>query len=95
MKPVRTTDDKLKELGFVKKEESQHGVFYTKNMNTYIHEVAILHKDSGDIIFQSYDLTLFDEKLIGNTCVGLKYEELKLFIKKIEEFKHYLEVEHV
>ena len=36
-------------------------------------------------ILQSYDPDLTDTKGIGSTCVGLTYQELKLFAKKMKQ----------
>lgn len=45
----------------------------------------MLHKHSGKHILQSYDPNLFDNKTIGNTCVGLTMYEIKLCFKKMKE----------
>ena len=82
----KSVDDKLKELGFEKKaEENEYGVTYARNRAGYVQYVSILHKASGNHILQSYDPELFDEKKIGNTCVGLTYTELRLFAKKMKQ----------
>ena len=49
--------------------------------------VCILHKKNGPSILQSYDKNLLDEKGIGNTCVGMTEVELRLFSKKMKEFR--------
>lgn len=105
MKIIKSTDKRLEELGFIKKEENNYLVHYEKAniLNklkpndklgivpseieevTYIQVVDIVHKKNKNCIVQSYDPNLFDQKKIGNTCVGLTYEEMKLFMKKIKE----------
>ena len=87
MEIFKSTDDKLFDLGFIKLEDSVHGLIYKKLYDSYRHKVFISKKSNGDVILQSYDPDRFDPDNIGNICVGLTYDELKLFIKKMEEFK--------
>lgn len=85
MKLFKTVDHKLADIGFVKVREDKHGVEYERVNKEfgYTQCVNILHKHSGKHILQSYDKELFDNKGIGNTCVGLTTYELKLFYKKM------------
>ena len=83
----KTTDQKLEELGFVKMRENSHGALYYKEHTTYTQAVSLLRKAYGWSIMQSYDIHLFDSKGVGNTCVGLTYPEMKLFLKKMKELK--------
>ena len=54
--------------------------------NISIHNALIYYiKKSGKHIIQSYDKDLIDNKKIGNTCAGLTYYEMKLFMKKNEK----------
>lgn len=87
METFKSTDDKLFDLGFIKLEDSVHGLMYKKHHDSYRHKVFISKKENGDVLLQSYDPDRFDPDNIGNICVGLTYDELKLFIKKMEEFK--------
>ena len=87
METFKSTDDKLKDLGFIKLKDSVLGLMYEKNYTSYRHKVFIGKKSNGDVILQSYDPDRFDTDNIGNICVALTYDELKLFIKKMEEFK--------
>lgn len=82
-------DKKLAKLGFVKKEENKFGVEYEREQKAaaYMQTVCILHKKNGPNILQSYDKNLMDEKGIGNTCVGMTEVELRLFSKKMKEFR--------
>ena len=91
MKFLKTVDEKLFDLGFVKKREDKYGVEYSRKNKTYgfTQEVHILHKQSGRHILQSYDPDLSDEKKIGNSCVGLTGYEMKLFLKKMKEIGLY------
>ena len=82
----KSVDEKLKELGFEKKsQENEYGVTYERQCDGYLQWVSIMHKANGNHILQSYDPELFDEKKIGNTCVGLTYTELRLFTKKMKQ----------
>lgn len=87
MKLFKSTDEKLKEIGFEKIQDDNYGVTYERfNMRyNYTQVLTIVHKKSGNHIIQSYDKNLFDSKGIGNTCVGLTYRETKLIMKKIKE----------
>lgn len=87
MKLFKTTDEKFKEIGFVKVQEDEYGVSYerqNKNPN-YLQKLDLLYKLSGRHIVQSYDPYLMDDQKIGNTCVGLTMYEMKLCIKKMKE----------
>lgn len=86
METFKSTNDKLEDLGFIQIEENSYGILYEKHHGHYRQKVHIFKK-SGEVVLQSYDPDTFDENSIGNVCVGLTYDELKLFIKKMEEFK--------
>lgn len=86
METFKSTNDKLEDLGFIQIEENSYGILYEKHYSHYRQKVHIFKK-SGEVVLQSYDPDIFDENSIGNICVGLTYDELKLFIKKMEEFK--------
>ena len=85
MKLFKSIDDKFKEIGFIKVEEDEYGVIYERHVDSFIQKLCLLHKSSGKHIVQSYDPTLFDNKLIGNTCVGLIMYEIKLCFKKMKQ----------
>lgn len=80
-------DAKLAKMGFEKVRENEHGAEYVKDCNEYIHTVAILHKNSGRHILQSYDSNLTDQHGIGSTNIGLTYTELRMFAKKMKKMK--------
>lgn len=83
----KSIDKKFEEIGFIKTREDKYGVHYerTNTKYNYIQELAILHKANDNHIVQSYDKDLFDSKMIGNTCVGLNYYEMKLILKKMKQ----------
>lgn len=93
MKLFKTIDDKIADLGFRKVTDNQFVVLYERQNEGfnqekhygYTHVVSIAHKRSGNHIIQSYDAYLFDNQHIGNTCVGLTYKEMKLFLKKMKK----------
>ena len=91
IKLFKNVDEKLAEIGFIKIEENEYGVVYTRKNEKYkyTHEVSILRKSSGRHILQSYDAGLFDTKNIGNTSVGLTGYEMKLFLKKMRKMGLY------
>ena len=82
-------DKKLAKLGFVKKEENKYGVEYERERvdPAYLQKVRINYKKNGPNIIQSYDPELLDQKGIGNTCVGMTEVELRLFSRKMKEFR--------
>ena len=87
MKLFKTTDEKFKEIGFEKIEESKYGVRYERKVPVYNYTQVIYlgHKASGMHLTQSYDKDLIDEKKIGNTGVGLTMYEVKLCLKKMKQ----------
>ncbi len=87
MKLFKTTDEKFKDLGFKKIQDNDISVVYERwnSDYNYTHVISIVHRRNTDNIVQSYDKDLFDEKRIGNTCVGLTYYEMKLIMKKMKE----------
>ena len=91
MKLFKSVDEKLKEIGFVKIKEDKYGVRYERKNSKYnfTQSVDILHKASGRHLLQSYDAELTDQKMIGNTCVGLTGHEMKLFLKKLKQIGLY------
>lgn len=82
-----TADEKLNSIGFEKKEENEYIVSYERyeEVHNFFQRIDILHKNNGKTLIQSYDRDLFDTKGIGNTCVGLTYEEAELLCQKIRE----------
>ena len=89
----KTIDQKIEDLGFRIIKNDKYGIIYKRwkryekedGFEHYEQTVAILHKKSGEHILQSYCPSLFDDKLIGNTCVGLTFIEMKLFTKKMKK----------
>lgn len=80
-------DKKFEKIGFVKVDENKYGARYERKDKkyNYIQCLDIMHKKSGRHIVLSYDKDLFDNKNIGNTCVGLTYYELKLIARKMKK----------
>ena len=78
-------DEKFKEIGFKKSEETKYGVVYKRYNNKYgyTHVIHLLHKHNGKHIVQSYD-----EKAVigwdGNIGVGLTMHETKLCLRKMK-----------
>lgn len=87
MRLFKTVDEKFAEIGFVKVEENEYGATYKRKVegHNFTQTLALLHKDSGKHLIQSYDAELMDEKKIGNTCVGLSMYEAKLCVKKMKQ----------
>lgn len=93
MKLFRTIDQKIEDMGFKKIDDNQFIVLYERDFRLYSDNtqhgyrqvVSLCHKRSGRNIIQSYDPDLFDDKKVGNTCVGLTYKELKIFMKKMKK----------
>lgn len=85
MKLFKSIDERINDLGYEKEEENDYGVTFSRPYLDGKHVVYIGRKWTGIHILQSYDSNLFDEKSIGNVCVGLTYKELKLFTKKMKQ----------
>lgn len=84
-------DKKFEKIGFVKVSEDKYGARYERKNEKYNYTqvLAILHKESGRHIVQSYDKDLFDSKNIGNTCVGLTYYEITLIKRKMRRLGYH------
>lgn len=82
-------DKKFNNIGFNKIVENRHNVRYERydEKFKYTHVLSINHKYDGDTIVQSYNKELFDERKIGNCCVGLTEYEMKLVLKKIKSWE--------
>lgn len=87
MKLFKSVDEKLADIGFIKVEDNDFYVSYEREVTDYgyTQSLTIIHKASGRHILQSYDKDSFDERCIGNTCVGLTYYEMKLIMKKMRQ----------
>lgn len=85
MKIIKSIDDKLEEIGFKKIRDNEYIVSYERELDTYTQTIDICHKANNNHIVQSYDKNLFDNRGIGNVCVGLTYYEMKLILKKMKK----------
>ena len=85
----KSIDKQIEKLGFKKVEDNEHIISYERKNEkyNYIQVVDIYHKRSGKHLLFSYDKNLYDNKRVGNTCVGLTYTEAKLFLKKMKSKK--------
>lgn len=83
----KNIDKKFEEIGFIKVSEDKNGAVYERKNGqyNYIQVLGIYYKANGRHIVQSYDKELMDSKMIGNTCVGLTYYEMKLATKKMKQ----------
>ena len=87
-------DKKLADIGFTKIKDDIYGLRYQRLTDRFTQVVDIVKKDRVPNILQSFDPSLFDEKLIGNTCVGLTLYEMQLFCKKFKKFNRMYRKEH-
>lgn len=89
----KSVDKKFEEIGFKKVSDDEHGVVYERecdcSMFKYTHVLAIEKNKSGHHLIFSYDKDSFDNKKIGNVCVGLTGYEMKLALKKMKQKKLY------
>lgn len=87
----KNIDKRFEEIGFIKVSENKYGATYERKdkKHNYTQVLAILNKASGRHIVQSYDKELMDSKMIGNTCVGLSYYEMKLALKKMKQLGYH------
>ena len=83
----KSVDKKFEEIGFVKIQDDNYGVRYERYDEKYkfTQVLYIGRKANGIHIIQSYDKDLMDDKLIGNTCVGLTYYEMRLALIKMRQ----------
>lgn len=88
-KLFKSVDKKFEEIGFKKYYDDNYRVTYKRRNKkfNYTQVLTIVHKANGRHIIQSYDDHLFDNKGVGNTCVGLTYYETKLALKKMRQKK--------
>lgn len=78
----KIVDNKLTKLGFVKTRETVYGVDYERvnDKYNYTQVLAIVHKQSGKHLIQSYQKDVNKDKL--NNMVGLTgYETLLILLK--------------
>lgn len=81
----KRVDEKFKDLGFKKVEETKYCVVYKRYNKKYgyTHVIHLIHKHNGKHIVQSYD-----EKAVigcdGNIGVGLTMCELDLCLRKMK-----------
>lgn len=82
----KIADKRLEDLGFEKIDDNKFVVEYRRfNAQYKVNQcVCILHKKYGPAIVQSYDRNLMDERKIGNTCIGLTYEEMSALAIKMK-----------
>lgn len=84
MKLFKSVDEKFKEIGFVKIEESEYGaLYYRESKYKYTQYLHLLHKMDGQHIIQSYQKDINSDGF--NNCVGLTIYETKLCIKKMKQ----------
>ena len=84
MKWIKTIDEKIKELGFTKEEESKLSVTYTRynKQFKYIQVIELGHKADPNKhwLLHSYQQGVNADGFNNN--VGLTAKEVKLFYKK-------------
>lgn len=87
----KSVDKKFEKIGFIKVSEDKYGARYERKDEdfNFTQVLTILHKSSGRHIVQSYDKDLMDSKMVGNTCVGLSYYEMKLALKKMKQLGYH------
>ena len=83
----KSIDKKFEEIGFIKVDDDKHIVTYERKneKHNYTQVLGITYKSNGKHIIQSYDKDLMDSKIIGDTCIGLTYYEMKLALKKMKQ----------
>lgn len=81
---LKTPDEEIEKLGFIKEEENVHCVYYKRYNKDYKYTqvVEIHYKESGKHIISSYAL---ESKGEFNDSVGLRYEEIGPFHRKFDE----------
>jgi hypothetical protein len=87
MLKFKDIDSKLEDIGFKQTYLSRTICTYQRFIpsHKYTQYVDIVYKNNlKTFIILSYDKDLFDERKIGNMCVGLTKYELKLFQKKMQ-----------
>lgn len=82
----KTADKKFEKLGLNKILETKFFIRYERKDDIgFTQQIDIVYKNNGRHIVQSTDKDLWDEKYIGQTCVGITVPEMKLCIRKMKE----------
>lgn len=82
MRLFKSIDEKFNEIGFIKTDENEYGIYYERKDEkyNYIHALDLLHKQNGRHIIQSYQKNSVGE---FSNMVGLTPYEAKLAVKKM------------
>lgn len=85
MKLFKNVDEKFKEIGFIKVEETKYGAYYERYIEEYKYTqcLVLLHKSSGIHIIQSYQKGI--NKDWFSNMIGLSMYETKLALKKMKQ----------
>lgn len=85
----KIADTKMRKLGFSKLEETANMVAYSRYDSefNYTQIVEIMKRGNGKVFVFSYEKNSFDSNHIGNTCVALYPDEMKVILRKIKEKK--------
>ena len=85
MKLFKSVDKKFNEIGFIKTEESNFGVYYERPDKEfkYVQELCLLHKANGNHLIQSSQKEVNKDGY--NNMVGLSMYEAKLSLKKMKQ----------
>ena len=83
----KTIDERLREIGFEKTIENEHGAFYEREEPRYYytHCLNLIHRSNGEWLVQSYQKE--DNSDGFNNAIGLTPYEMELALKKIKKMK--------
>lgn len=82
----KSIDERFLALGFRKIHENEYGVRYEhRTSQGYVHVIAIICKDSGNHLIQSYEMKINKDGF--NNMVGMTEPVTKLALKKLRELK--------
>ncbi len=85
MKLFKSVDEKLEEIGFIKKREDKYGAEYEReNFDfKYVQKLSFYHKQNGKHLILSYEKQCNKDGY--NNVVGLTAYETKLALKKMKK----------
>lgn len=86
---LKSIENKIKKLGYKKTYDEDKIIEFQMEDKQFhfIHEVSIIHKQSGKHLIQSYQKGTPKGENFWSPMVGLTFEETELFLKYAKKLK--------